>query len=97
MSMRGARKNAGVAEQADAQDLKSCGPKGPYRFDPGLRHQRRGVEQLVARRAHNPKVEGSSPSPATKYGGVAQLARAIGSYPMCQRFESVRRHHLCRG
>ena len=27
----------------------------------------RGVEQLVARRAHNPKVVGSSPSPATKY------------------------------
>ena len=26
----------------------------------------RGVEQLAARRAHNPKVEGSSPSPATK-------------------------------
>ena len=26
----------------------------------------RGVEQLVARWAHNPKVVGSSPSPATK-------------------------------
>ena len=26
---------------------------------------RRGVEQLVARRAHNPEAEGSSPSPAT--------------------------------
>jgi hypothetical protein len=26
----------------------------------------RGVEQLVARRAHNPKVGGSNPSPATK-------------------------------
>ncbi len=26
----------------------------------------RGVEQLVARRAHNPEVVGSSPSPATK-------------------------------
>ena len=25
----------------------------------------RGVEQLVARRAHNPKVVGSSPTPAT--------------------------------
>ena len=25
-----------------------------------------GVEQLVARRAHNPKVIGSSPVPATK-------------------------------
>ncbi|SYX82252.1 protein of unknown function [Paenibacillus alvei] len=25
------------------------------------------MEQLVARRAHNPKVVGSSPTPATKY------------------------------
>ena len=30
--------------------------------------QHRGVEQLVARRAHNPEVVGSSPSPATKRG-----------------------------
>ena len=28
----------------------------------------RGVEQLVARRAHNPEAGGSSPSPATKAG-----------------------------
>ena len=28
--------------------------------------QYRGVEQLVARRAHNPKVVGSSPASATK-------------------------------
>lgn len=26
----------------------------------------RGVEQLVARRAHNPEAGGSSPSPATR-------------------------------
>jgi len=26
----------------------------------------RGVEQLAARRAHNPKVVGSNPAPATK-------------------------------
>ena len=26
----------------------------------------RGIEQLAARRAHNPKVVGSSPTPATK-------------------------------
>ncbi len=31
-----------------------------------LKH--RGVEQLVARRAHNPKVVGSSPASATKKG-----------------------------
>ena len=28
----------------------------------------RGVEQLVARRAHNPEVVGSSPTPATTNG-----------------------------
>ena len=30
-----------------------------------IRILHRGVEQLVARRAHNPKVAGSSPVPAT--------------------------------
>ena len=29
----------------------------------------RGVEQLVARRAHNPEVVGSNPSPATTKTG----------------------------
>ena len=37
----------------------------------------RGVEQLVARLAHNPKVGGSSPPPATKYADVAQSAERI--------------------
>ncbi len=55
---------------ADAQDLKSCDLYRSYRFDPGLRHQTvlylyRGVEQLVARRAHNPEAAGSSPASAT--------------------------------
>lgn len=31
-----------------------------------LYSKHRGVEQMVARRAHNPKALGSSPSPATK-------------------------------
>ena len=31
------KKNAGVAELADAQDLKSCGTNLPYRFDSGRR------------------------------------------------------------
>ena len=35
------------------------------------------MEQLVARRAHNPKVEGSNPSPATKHAGVAQSVERI--------------------
>ena len=29
----------------------------------------------------------------TPYGGVAQLARAFGSYPECHLFESDRRYH----
>ena len=32
-----------------------------------LGHTRRRVEQLAARRAHNPEVAGSSPAPATSY------------------------------
>ena len=32
--------DAAVAEQADAQDLKSCGTNLPCRFDSGLRHLR---------------------------------------------------------
>ena len=40
----------------------SAGPNPESRF----RNQYRGVEQLVARQAHNLKVGGSSPFPATK-------------------------------
>ena len=36
--------------------------KNPYLCTP----KHRGVEQLVARRAHNPEVVGSSPAPATR-------------------------------
>ena len=35
---------AGVAELADAQDLKSCGGYTPYRFDPGFRHHQSSVK-----------------------------------------------------
>ena len=93
-----------MAELADAQDLKSCDGKTSYRFDSGPRHHKKvgrsdaGWSSLVARRAHNPKVVGSNPAPATisyfnDCGGVAQLARACGSYPQCQQFKSVRRYH----
>ena len=34
----------------------------------------RGVEQLVARRAHNPEAGGSSPPPATKTNGESWLS-----------------------
>ena len=34
---------AGVAEQADARDLKSRGIHFPYRFKSGFRHQEKAV------------------------------------------------------
>jgi hypothetical protein len=37
----------------------------------------RGVEQLVARRAHNPKVVGSSPAPATKKSLISIEVRLL--------------------
>ena len=37
----------------------------------------RGVEQLVARRAHNPEAGGSSPSPATKKTDVEKSASVV--------------------
>ena len=37
---------AGVAEQADARDLKSRDARASYRFDPGHRHQ--GTENHIA-------------------------------------------------
>ena len=55
---------AGVAELADARDLKSRG-SNPVPVRPRSPAPYRGVEQLVARRAHNPEVVGSSPTPAT--------------------------------
>ena len=39
-------------------------------------HKHRGVEQLVARRAHNPKVAGSSPAPATK-NEASEMSEAL--------------------
>jgi hypothetical protein len=45
----------------------------------------RGMEQLVARRAHNPKVAGSSPAPATmkkKKGRLQQCRRPFSFYAL---------------
>ena len=55
---------AGVAELADARDLKSRG-SDPVPVRSRSPAPYRGVEQLVARRAHNPEVAGSSPASAT--------------------------------
>ena len=38
----------------------------PHPLDNAPSSDGRGMEQLAARRAHNPKVAGSSPAPATK-------------------------------
>ena len=53
-----------------------------------------GVAQSAERilvRIRSP-VQSRSLAPYT-LGGIAQLARAIGSYPVCPRFKSVCRHH----
>ena len=51
----------------DTGDLKSPGSKYCTGSSPvtGTKNKYRGVEQLVARRAHNPEVGGSSPPSAT--------------------------------
>ena len=49
------------------------------------RNPHRGVEQLVARRAHNPKVAGSSPAPATK---KTQESAYAGSFVFAVIYEN---------
>ena len=53
-----------------------------------------GVAQSAERILGKDKVTGSIPVTSSIHGGIAQLARAIGSYPVCPRFKSVCRHHL---
>ena len=63
--------SAGVVELVDTGDLKSPGSdtvpvrvRSPAPVFPPISY--RGVEQLVARRAHNPEAVGSSPASATR-------------------------------
>ena len=58
---------------ADAQDLKSCDPQNRTGSSPVFgttvfirTFYYRGIEQMEARRAHNPEAVGSNPAPATK-------------------------------
>ncbi len=48
------------------QTVNLPAPPSMVRIHPPPPFLYRGVEQLVARRAHNPKVVGSSPASATK-------------------------------
>ncbi len=49
---------------------------------------------MYVKQANEIVTQEDSAYKASTLGGVAQLARACGSYPQCPRFESVRRHHL---
>ena len=64
---------AGVVELVDTRDLKSLGSdtvpvraRSPAPSGVFYKSVYRGVEQLAARRAHNPEVVGSSPTAATR-------------------------------
>ncbi len=39
---------------------------------------------------------GSNPLGVTKYGPLAQLVRAVGSYPIGPGFESLKAHRMAR-
>ena len=58
-------KSGGVPERPKGTDCKSVGSAFEGSNPSPSTFFRRGMEQLVARRAHNPKAGGSSPSPAT--------------------------------
>ena len=51
---------------------------------------RRGVEQSVARRAHNPEVVGSSPSPAT----IKNSTHTSGCFFLCLRESVINEWHI---
>lgn len=71
----------GVNRGASKSNRAGSLPSSPISATVQGRAGIRGVEQLAARRAHNPEVVGSSPTPATKSdptSRLAALARADG-------------------
>ena len=82
---------AGVVELVDTGDLKSPGSNTvPVRVRspaPVFLIQYRGVEQLVARRAHNPEAVGSSPASATRKTAVFVKKTAV--------FATLTRYSIC--
>ena len=56
-------------------------------FDYGI------LAQLGEHLPYKQRVIGSSPIGPIKYGEIAQLARAHGSYPWCRGFESPSRYY----
>jgi hypothetical protein len=58
--------NIGTQEQRKLSGVARRWKSAGLSWSLYIEYGHRGVEQLVARRAHNPKVAGSSPAPATK-------------------------------
>ena len=86
-----------MAELADAQDLKSCGERSPYRFDSGPRHHlnKAPVAQLDRAFDYGSRGYGFDSYRARHFimiinyiREVAQLGRALGLGPRGRRFES---------
>ena len=75
---------AGVAELADAQDLKSCcGDTVPVRFRSPAFIERALDKSVII-----------DEKKLIEYVCVAQLDRALGYGPRCREFESSRPHNL---
>ena len=80
-----AGENAGVAELADAQDLKSCcSDTVPVRFRSPAFPEKRVLDKGAIIKG---KTDFDQPK---EYVCVAQLDRALGYGPRCREFESSR-------